>query len=395
MSTNQPKHIFAGLDIGSSITRVVVCEADNKNILRVIGSGESKSQGMRHGYVVNKYEAQDSVAEAIKSAERSCNRRINSLSATIGGITLSGHSLKRNINIQKKDGLITDNDIFRLTKTTEAGILEKHPNRQVLHLQAISYNLDGKYILGGAPVGMHGQKLETKYFAITCLTNHLENLTEVIQSVGVDLEYVFPSPLATYEFALKTRQRTAGAILIDLGAETTTVAVVENNQMISLEVFPLGSSNITNDIALGFQIPLEEAESIKTGALDDIRFTKKKVESIVEARLNDIFELVRNHLKKVNRDRVLPGGAVIIGGGSGLATVEEMSRLALKIPSKALGDDQNNQNTSRRFITDASWYSAYGACQLTAKERRVVTNSSFSLGTFSKKIKNFLDQFLP
>jgi len=392
--SSQPKHIYAGIDIGTSTTRVVVCEADQKNILRVVGVGESPTQGLRHGYVVNKYEAQSSLASALQAAERSCNRKIKTVSVTIGGITLAGHTLHRAFTIQKRDGLITDTDLIKLQRSTEAAIIEKHPNRQILYLNPVEYRLDGKSIVGTPPAGLHGHKLETRFFAISCLTHHLEDLTEVITSTGLNIEYIFPAPLATHEFALKPRQRTAGSVLVDIGSETTTVCVVENNSMFSLEVFPIGSSNITNDIALGFQIPLEEAESVKVGDTDDVRYTKRKMDTIVEARLNDIFELIRNHLKKIHRDRTLPGGAVIIGGGSGIATIEDYAKVSLKLPSRVLSPE--NLGGSRRFLTNAAWYGAYGACQLTARERRTEGESgAFSFKKTTRSIRDFFQQFLP
>lgn len=380
--------------MGTAKTRVVICESDQKNILRVIGVGEKPSEGLRHGYIVNKYEAQNSLAEAVKAAERSCNRKIKNVSATIGGITLSSHTIQRNFSIQKRDGIITDGDLDKLHRTTESAILEKHPNRQVLYLKPTEYRLDGKSILGTPPAGLRGHKLEARFFGISCLSHHLEDLTEVIESIGLSAEYIFPLPTTTFEFALKPRQRTAGSVLVDIGSETSTVCVVENNTIISLEVFPIGSSNITNDIALGFQIPLEEAELVKTGNSEDVRFAKRKIDTIVEARLNDIFELIRSHLKKIHRDKTLPGGAVIIGGGSGVATIEDYAKVALKLPSRVLSPE--TLGGSRRFLTDASWYGAYGACQLSARERRSTSETrSFSVNSSIRSLKKFFHQFLP
>lgn len=375
------------------MTRVVVTESDQHGVLRIVGVGEKPSAGMRHGYIVNKYEARESLIEAVKAAERSCNRRIKKVSATIGGITLSGHILQKNVTTQKRDGLITENDLRKITAMAGEALLEKHPNRQLLHIQASEYRLDGKVMLGTPPAGLHGHKLESRFFAITCLAHHLEDLTDVIQSADLEIEGIYPAPLATYELALKPRQRTAGAVLVDIGAETTTVSVAENNTMISLEVFPIGSSNITNDIALGFQVPLEEAEMIKIGQADDVRYTRRKIDSIVEARLSDIFELVRNHLKKIGRDRTLPGGAVIIGGGSSLTSMEDFAQASLKIPSRVLLPDA--LGSTRRHITNASWYPAYGVCDLAMRHDNPETSGGFSIGTTIRSIKRFFQQFLP
>ena len=122
--------------------------------------------------------------------------------------------------------------------------------------------------------------------------------------------------------------------MANIGASTVSVVVFEDGLPISLEVFPIGSSHITNDIALGLQIPLDEAEKIKINYGTENTVSKKKLSDIIEARLNDIFEMIENHLKKINRNQVLPAGAILTGSGSNLFSVEEIAKASLRLPAK-------------------------------------------------------------
>ena len=160
---------------------------------------------------------------------------------------------------------------------------------------------------------------------------------------------------------LNDKQKNAGCALVDIGAETTSVAVFEEGNIISLTVIPMGATHVTNDIALGLQIPLEDAERVKTGHIIG-DFPKKQLDEIIEARLIDIFELVRRHLKKIHRDRLLPAGIVVIGGGSRSKNIDEIAKKILKLPvrigtPKMFSDNKSSSN-------DSSWAGAYGLCLL-------------------------------
>jgi cell division protein FtsA len=100
------------------------------------------------------------------------------------------------------------------------------------------------------------------------------------------------SPIAASLITLTKAQKIAGCVLANIGAETVSIAVFENNMPVSLEIFPIGSTDITNDIALGLKVPLEEAEQIKIGAITGSSYPRKKLEEIIFARLSDIFELI-------------------------------------------------------------------------------------------------------
>ncbi len=182
-----------------------------------------------------------------------------------------------------------------------------------------------------------------------------------------------------------------GAILVNIGAETVTIVVFENGQAISLHVFNIGSTDITNDIALGLKIPLDEAEGVKTGsALGN--YPKKKLDEIVEARLSDIFELIDNHLRKIKRSELLPAGVIITGGGAQIAMIENMAKSFLKLPAK-MGVAELFGSTKTK-IRDSSWFVATGLCVDT--KSRGWNGSKNGIGRDVKNFfKNIGKQLLP
>src|ERR1035437_7743881 len=169
---------------------------------------------------------------------------------------------------------------------------------------------------------------------IPCIDHHLNDILESVEGAGIRVEDVMAAPVAASLVTLTKSQKIAGVVLCNIGAETVSIAVFENSVPVSLEVFPIGSTDITNDIALGLKVPLEEAEQIKIGAITGNSYPRKKLEEIIEARLSDIFELIEAHLKKIGRSGLLPAGIVITGGGAGLGTIEDMARVALRLPSR-------------------------------------------------------------
>ena len=198
------------------------------------------------------------------------------------------------------------------------------------------------------------------------------------------------SPLAGSLVMLTKAQKRAGCVLANIGAETVSIVVFENNTPTSLKVFPIGSNDITNDIALGLKVPLDEAEKIKRGGMTATPYSKKRLDEIISARLTDIFELIDAHLKKIKRDGLLPAGIILTGGGSGITTVQDLARVSLRLPSKIamLDPGQNGK------VRDASWAVSYGLCiwGMTGTEEESGINLARHTGN---SILNWLKQFLP
>ncbi|HJL55768.1 MAG: cell division protein FtsA [Candidatus Pacebacteria bacterium] len=361
------RNITTGIDIGTYQIKVVITEygnSNNGNLPKIIGTGFSQSKGLRHGYIINPTDTIRAIKIAVAQAEKSAKVRIKKAFISIGGVGLEEAHSKGGVIISRADSEITDLDIEKALKDSEKKIEQKILNRKVLHDIPLRYKIDGGTVLG-KPQGMKGSRLEVDVLFVTCLEQHLNDLIAAVEEAGVQVEDVMASPIAGSFVTLSRAQKVAGAVLANIGAETVSIVVFENNIPISLKVFSIGGSDITNDIALGLKIPLEDAEKVKTGMLSGVEFPKKKLDEIITARLSDIFELIETHLKKIGKNGLLPAGIIITGGGSGIATIEDLARASLKLPSKlangGFGKSQVIEKMHRQ-VRDSSWAVAYGLC---------------------------------
>ncbi|HEV7423560.1 MAG TPA: cell division protein FtsA, partial [Candidatus Paceibacterota bacterium] len=304
------RNITVGIDVGSSVTRVVVGEFNKgeKNP-KIIGVGESETRGLRHGYVVDSLPAVTSIKNAVGMAEESSGIKIRRAFISVGGMSLRGELSSGSVIISKADGEVTSLDINKALADCEDNL--NLNNKKVIQIFPLSFRLDNKEVLGRLE-GMRGTKLEIKALFITYSMQHLEDLIEAVASAGVETIDVIASPIAAAQVVLSSKQKIAGVGLVDIGSETVTLSVFENELPVSIHTFSIGGTEITNDIALGFKIPLEKAEGLKLGTIQE-DFSKKKLDEIIEARLSDIFELIENHLKKIKRSELLPAGIIFVG----------------------------------------------------------------------------------
>lgn len=341
--------------MGSTTIRVVVGEflKGEKNP-KIIGVGESETKGIRHGYIVNIPETVRSLKNAVFSAEKNSGIKIKRALISVGGVTLRGDISNGIGIISKADGEVTTLDINKALQDSEDNL--NLNNKKIIKVSPLSFKLDGKEILG-RPEGMKGTKLEIKALFITCSNTHFEDLLEVISLSGIEPIDIIASPEAGSYIALSEKQKIVGSALVNIGSETVSLSVFENGTLVSLHVFSIGGADITNDIALGMKISLEDAEHLKLGnSVED--FSKKKLDEIIEARLFDIFELIENHLKKIKRNELLPAGIVFIGGSANIPLLEEFSKTALKLPSRiATTEIFGNIKTKLR---DPAWFTVLG-----------------------------------
>lgn len=350
--------LVTGIDIGSATARVVVAEYTNDSTPPVVlGTGTAAAHGMRHGYIVNFEEAKRSIAAAVKDAQRRTGFTIKKAFLSVGGISLESINANGSVFVYRADNEITESDVRRALESAEEKLSELS-NKEILHAVPVRYKIDDEEVWG-RPVGMKGTRLEVTTLFVTCLSQHLKDFVDAVEDIGISVEDVMAAPLAASFVTLTKRQKTAGCLLANVGAETLSIAVFENGLPISLKVFPIGGAEITHDIALGFRVPLEEAEEIKRG--ENTVYPKKKTEDIIEARLSDIFDLIEGHLKKINKNGLLPAGIVITGGSSALPAIDELAKNSLKLPAH-LGTPHIIKTTTAEQIPDSQWSVAYGLC---------------------------------
>lgn len=385
--------IIAGIDVGTYQVKVVVVKRTKKNsqqaLPQIIGTGYAESRGLRNGYIINEPDVARSVRSAVMQAEKAAGVEIKKAYVSIGSVGLDEIFSHGEVITSRADSEITQADIDKAMQDSEERVQEHIPNRKILHAIPLSFSVDGEPVMG-RPHGLKGTKLEVESLFITTFEQHLTDLVSAIESVGIAVEDVMAAPLAASFVMLTKAQKRAGCVLANIGAETVSIAVFENSIPVSLKVFPIGSNDITNDIALGLKVPLEEAEKIKRGGIVSTNYSKKKLDEIIASRLSDIFELIDAHLKKIKRDGLLPAGIILTGGGSGLASIQDLAKAELQLPSRVASLDpaQNGR------VRDASWAVSYGLCMWGASDE----GDGGGIG-MAKKAKNsilsWLSQFLP
>lgn len=381
------KHLVTGLDIGSSAIRVLVSEARPAGAPSVLAMIKRPAKGLRRGYIVNLEEAVDSITETIKETEKSAKVKIRRVVLGVSGISLESQTAEGSVAVARGDLEVGEIDINRALDVAAASLPDAS-NQTVIHRFPLSFKLDGKKVFG-RPEGMKGSKLEVRGLFISYNSQHLKDLVQAVEAAGVEVanDDVVASPLAGGLVILSKVQKTAGVALINIGSQTTSLAVFEEGLPLSMQVFPVGSTDITNDIALGLKIPLEEAERVKKRESDPPN-TRKKLDEIIEARLSDIFECVEGHLKKLGRAGLLPAGVVLSGGGSAIDGIEEIARDYLRLPART-AEAQMNTNPKNQ-IKDPAWAVAYGLTLFGESEEPMSQSGKKLAGNIFKYLKEFL-----
>lgn len=348
--------IIAGLDIGTGTTKFLVVQKRGKE-LEVLSYSEAPSFGLRKGAVINTEEVSKTVQSLLESIQNDCGRRINSVFVNIGGSRIYVTPSDGIISVSRANQIISQEDIDRVLQATKAINISR--NDEVLDVFPREYIIDDRKGIK-QPLGLSGVRLEAKVLLLCYFQSDFLNLTQAVLNSGLQIDDVIPSALAAAEAVLTPQQKELGVALIDIGANTTSLAVFEEGDLIHLAVFPIGSANITYDITIGLQTEFSAAESIKkqygtcmvskqegssTGKSDQskkkvevhdkalsVSFTKKDIVDIIEPRVSEIFDLIQKELKKAGRQELLPGGVVLTGGGAKLPKIKELAKQQLKLP---------------------------------------------------------------
>lgn len=351
------KRFYTGIDIGTYHVKVVIAEAAQGG-LRIAGTGSAISKGVRHGYIIGVKDATRSIIEAVRAAEQVSGAKVKSAYLAIGGIGLDEMHGSGEVTLTTSSGTVTARDIERAIQDSEKRMSAQLTNRKVIHSLPTEFRLDGVKVPGRA-IGMHGSKIAVDTLLVTTLEQHYGDLVEAVENAGIEVEGEMAAPLAASLVSLTKEQKMKGVVLANIGAETVSIAVFENDAPISVKVFPTGSGDITNDLALSLRVPLNEAEQVKRGAITKSDTPRKKVDEVVDARLRDIFGIIDAHLKAIDRHRILPGGIVITGGGSSITNARDIAKATLRLPSQ-LG---SAPTSARAISADATWAVAFGLCR--------------------------------
>lgn len=341
---------FVGLDIGTSTVRVVIGTVDHNESgkLAIMGHGSAPNLGMRRGMVAHIDDVAEAVVHALTEAERVSGMRIQGATVNVNGAHISGINSKGVIAISAANREISPEDRMRAEEA--ATIMQLPSNREIIQVFAKNYRLDGQENIKD-PVGMHGVRLEVDTHIVTASTPNLRNLDMALEKAQVAIHNHTLSGLAAAEAVMARQQKEAGTLLLDIGAGTTNLVVLEDGEVQHVAVIPIGGTHITNDLAIGLKTDLDIAEAVKVGYATvegtapkrDIRikaqgkdhiFKTEDVAMITEARVEELFEYIQKELVRIHRAHKLPGGVVIVGGVAKLPGLAEFAKERLQLAAR-------------------------------------------------------------
>ncbi len=385
------KDIVMGIDVGTHKVKVVVAKIEQIGVPpRIIGTGSHTMEGMRHGYIINAEEAQRGIAKAIQYAqEESGLKSLDSTYLSIGGRGLSIKYSNGDAIVSRVNSEVTQTDIDNAIAVSEEKMARELINQKIIQTIPIAYSLDSKEVYG-SPVGMHGAKVSVQVMLITIEKQHIEELKDTIENLGVRVLDTIPSPVAESVPILTKQEKIIGSALINIGAETTSLIVYEEGVPIYLKVFSIGSVDITNDLAIALKVPVEEADQIKKGVVTGSILSQKKINTTIHNRIKDIFNGVQEKLKKIDKAGILPGGIIITGGGSETEDIVEYAKTLLKLPTHISGS-----KLGPHTLKDNTWAAAYGLCLLGSLQSVRNDKISGTISNIYKIIRGVFGKFLP
>ncbi len=341
---------YVGLDVGTSTVRCVVgmLDPNTPGKISVLGHGSAPNVGMRKGVVVHVEDAAEAIVQAVTEAERLSGMRLNGATVNVNGAHVSGINSKGVIAISAANREITPEDRFRVEEA--ATIVKLPPNREIIQVFAKNYRLDGQDNIKD-PVGMHGVRLEVDTHIVSAATPNLRNLDMALEKAQVAPHNHTLSSLAAAEAVLSRQQKEAGTILVDIGAGTTNIVVLEDGEVQHVAVLPIGGAHITNDLAIGLKTDLDIAEAVKIrhatlsskATAPNLRvkvnnqdhvFKAEEIAMITEARVDELFEYVNKELTRIHRAHKLPGGVVIVGGTAKLPGLAEFAKEKMQLAAR-------------------------------------------------------------
>jgi cell division protein FtsA len=419
-------NIIVGLDIGTSKVRAVVASIKGKGKdeakPRIIGVGESISSGMRRGAVVGIDEMTKSIKRALDQAERGSGVSIEKVFVSMGGNHIQAKMSKGIVAVSRADEEVSEEDVIRVINNASAVSLGS--NREIIHVIPREFSIDGQEGIRD-PRGMTGIRLEVDALIIEGLSAYIKNLRKCLNSAGVEIEELILNVLAASNAVLTKKQKELGVLVLDIGGGTVSMAVYEEMKLLHVGILPIGASHITNDIAIGLRTSVETAEKVKLNygtclpeeinkkdAIDlskidekeDSVASRKEVARIIEARTDEIFSLVNKELRRIGRERLLPSGAILVGGGSKIPGIIDLAKDKLKL-SVQLGYPQGIDGLVEK-IDDPAFATAIGLIfwameineggdsgVMLPSARKSETNGF--IDNILRKIKRFFKTFIP
>lgn len=342
-------HLIAGLDIGTSGIKILVAQKNSNGDMESLAFLKKPAMGIRKGVVINPQTVTTALNEAWEQIYDMIGRRVNSVYVSIGGSHISCLTSHGKVAVSRADKEVSEEDIERVLDNAKTFSISK--NKEIINIFPTNFIVDEQSVKNA--LGMKGVRLETDALIICVFSPYYNNLQQSISGSNFEeITDIIPSPLAASRAVLSLKAKELGTALLNIGEGTTGLAVYEEGNLVHLAVLPVGSLNITHDIAIGLRIDPENAEKIKKeyGACciskkeqkekieilepEPLKISRKELSKIIDARVSEIFEEVNKELKKIGKAGSLPGGIVLTGGGAKIPGILELAKKEFKLHCK-------------------------------------------------------------
>ncbi len=406
--------IVVGIDIGTTKVCTLVARVEGERNMRILGVGIEPSQGIRKGTIVDIAAASTAIARSIEKAQRTSGLEITSALVSLAGSHVSSVNSRGVVGISGR--VIDEVDVARALEAAQAVAIPH--NRQIIHVIQRSFVIDGQDGIR-TPIGMHGYRLEVEAHIITAAQSTVENLRQCVEAAGVQVSQFVLNPLASAEVVLSETERQMGAIVCDIGGGTTDLAIYIDGDIWHTMVLAVGGNHITSDIAHGLRLSIQQAEDVKKqhghaltsevgeneiitvrsfGQEGPQQVNRRDLASIIEARVEEIFLLVLQEIKRSGYDGLLPAGMVLTGGSSLLPGMRALASNVLGLPVRVARPENLIGLTDQ--LHSPAYSTSVGLLHwalLMSETEQVITRRRFSKGGLlnSEQVKNFLKRLLP
>ncbi|PJH74926.1 MAG: cell division protein FtsA [Anaerolineae bacterium CG_4_9_14_0_8_um_filter_58_9] len=339
--------IVVGIDVGTTKVCTLVGRVEEKAI-RILGVGIEPSEGIRKGVIVDLAAASQAIVRSVEKAEQTSGVEITAALVSLAGAHVASINSRGVVGVS--GDVIDEYDIARALDAARAVAIPH--NREIIHIIQRGFVVDGQDGIN-VPIGMHGFRLEVEAHIITASAATAENLRQCVGAAGVDVLQFVLNPLASGDVVLTDSERQMGVAVCDIGGGTTDLAIYVDGNIWHTMVLAVGGNHITADIAHGLRLPIPQAEEVKkqygfalkSGVGSEEHFTvrpfgeeqpaqinRQELAHIIEARVEEIFLLALQEIKRSGYDGLLPAGMVLTGGSSSLPGIRQLASQVLGLP---------------------------------------------------------------
>ena len=405
--------LVVGLDVGTHKICTIVGEVRPEDVY-VVGLGIEPSDGMKKGVDNDVGALSSATAKSVRKAEKSSGYDINRAFVSVAGSHISSLTSRGLATIVGSRSVGAD-DLDKAMSVAR-NIAIPH-NREILHVVPRSYTLDGQEGIR-SPLGMHCFRLEVDAHIITASTTSLANLEDAVESAGVLVDRFILNPLAAGDAILTEHEREMGAVVIDIGGGTTDLAIFIDGTVWHTAIIPVGGNHVTQDITYWMRVPFGLAEQVKIqrghadmNAVSEsevfpvepfggeiLPVSRRDLAMVIEARFEEIFELVEKEIKRSGYAGLLRAGAVITGGSSQLPGYRDLASRILNVPVRLAHPEKITGIADT--LKNPSYSTSVGLLRLGLEmdamvEPEVVDTMGLPVNQWGRRMNEIIRRFLP